>query len=60
MYNFCVYGGNTLSVVGEATASGVKFFTVGIFRKEASKYGKLILGPHIWDNLNQIYRFFHF
>ena len=39
---------------------GKKFFTVGIFRKNISKYVKLMIESYICDNLNQIYRLFAF
>ena len=40
---------------------GEKFFTIGIFRENTSKYAKLMAEPYICDNLNQIYQFFfHF
>ena len=41
--SFCMYGGYT--------HSGKKFFTVDIFRKKASKFAKLKVETHIWDNL---------
>ena len=34
-----------------------KFFTIGIFKKNTSKYAKLMFELYICDNLNQIYRF---
>ena len=38
-----------------------KFFKICIFRKNASKYAKLMVESYICDNLNQSYRiFFHF
>ena len=37
-----------------------KFFTIGIFRKNTSKYAKLMVEPYICDNLNHNYRFFSF
>ena len=42
-HNFCIYRGNTPPVGGkDVTLSGEKFFTVGIFRKNTSKYVKLM------------------
>ena len=35
--------------------SGKKFFTIVIFRKNTSKYAKLMVELYICDNLNQIY-----
>ena len=37
---------------------GEKFFTVGIFRKNTSKYAELMVEPYICDSLNQVYHFF--
>ena len=39
-----------------------KFFTVGIFKKNISKYAKLMVmvEPYICDNSHQIYRFFFY
>ena len=59
IYNFCVYRGNTPPVEVEKMPPGEKFFILGIFWKNTSKYAKLIVEPHICNNLNQIYRFFH-
>ena len=52
--------GAILSPQGEVTPQGEKFFTVGIFSKNTSKYAKLTVEPYSYGNLNQIYRFFHF
>ena len=43
---------------GEVTPLGEKFFTVSIFRKNISKYTKLMVEPYICDILNHSYRFF--
>ena len=59
MYNFGMNRGNT-PLAGRGPLGGEKIFTVGIFRKNASKYAKLIVEPYICENLNQIYRFFPF
>ena len=59
IYNFCTYGGNSLSI-GEVTPPGETFFTVSIFRKDASKYAKLKVEPYICGNLKQIYQIFFF
>ena len=45
---------------GEVALHGKKFFTVDIFRTNASKYTKLKVEPYISDTLNLIYRFFSF
>ena len=45
---------------GGSNPPGEKFFTVSIFRKNVSKYAKLIVEPYICDNLNHNYRFFLF
>ena len=45
---------------GESNPSGKKFFTVSIFRKNVSKYAKLMVEPYVCDNLNHIDRFFSF
>ena len=58
--NFCIYGDNTPPAGGEVTPPGEKFFTVSIFRKNVSKYVKLMVEPYICDNLNHNYRFFSF
>ena len=50
IYNFCMYGGNTLPVGEEVIPSGEKFFTDGIFRKNTSKYAKLMVEAYISDN----------
>ena len=42
---------------GESYTPAEKFFTVDIFRKNASKYVKLIVKPYVCGNLYQIYRF---
>ena len=60
MYIFCTYGGNAPPVGGGGNPPGEKFFTIGIFRKKASKYAKLMVEPYIYDNLNQMYHFFLF
>ena len=39
---------------------GEPFFTVSNFRKNTSKYAKLMVEPYICDNLNHNYRFFSF
>ena len=39
---------------------GRSFFYVGIFRKKTSKSAKLMDERYICNNLNQMYRFFHF
>ena len=54
IHDFCIHGGYTPSVGGEVIASGKKFFTVGIFRKNTSKYAELMVEPYICDNLSQI------
>ena len=58
IYNFCTYGGNTPPRRGRSNPPGEKFFNAGIFRKNASKYAKLMVERYVCDNLNQIYRFF--
>ena len=62
IYNFSTYGVNTLPEWVEVTSppSGKKYFTVGIFRKNTSKYAKLMAEPYICDDLNHKYRFFFF
>ena len=39
---------------------GKKFFTVCIFRKNTSKFAKVMFEPYTRDILNQFYRFFSF
>ena len=51
--------GNTLPI-GMEKPPGVKFFTISIFTQNTSKHTKLMVEPFIYDNLNQIYRFFSF
>ena len=61
IYNFSIYGGNTPLAGWEVTPPpGEKFFTVSIFRKNVSKYAKLMVEPYICDNLNHNYRIFSF
>ena len=60
IHNFCMCGGNIPPVGVEITSPREKFFTIGNFRKNTSKYEKLMVEPDICDNLNQIHRFFHF
>ena len=44
---------------GEVPFSKMKIFNIDIFfRKNASKYPKLMIEPYAWGNLNQIYRLF--
>ena len=45
---------------GSNPPPGENFLTIGIFRKNTSKYAKLMVEPYTCDNLNQIYRFFSF
>ena len=51
-----------LSVEGNLAPppSAEKIFNIGIFRKNASKYTKVMVAQDVWDNLNQIYRLFSF
>ena len=37
-----------------------KLFNDGVFRKNSSKYAKLMVELYACDNLNQIYHFFSF
>ena len=54
-----MHRGNTTPAAGtEGNPSEDKFFTVGIFGMNISKYGKLIVESYICDNLCQIYRFY--
>ena len=55
---FCMHGGNTLPIGRiNSPPQGGKFFTVGIIRKNISKYAKLMVEPYICDSVSQIYRF---
>ena len=45
---------------GAITSTREKILTVGIFKKNTSKYAKLIVEPYICNYLNQIYRIFYF
>ena len=53
-----MYGGNTHPVRGKVIPWGENFFTVGIFRKNSSKYANLMIESCICDDLSQIYKIF--
>ena len=56
----CMYRGNIPPPVGCGVDNSPlkKFFTIGIFKKNASKYTKIMVESHICDNLNQNYSIF--
>ena len=43
---------------GSNHSPGEKFFNIGIFKKNTSKYAKLMVEPYICYNLRQTYRLF--
>ena len=60
-YIIFVYKGAILTQLGGGiTPPEEKIFTIGIFRKITSKYAKLMVEPHICDNLKKNSDFFIF
>ena len=60
IYNFCMHRGQYSLVGEEVTPRGREFFTIGIFRKNTSKYSKLMVETDVCHYLNQNYRCFSF
>ena len=54
---FSIYGDNN-PLDTQSNPLGEKFFTIGVFRKNASKYAKLMIESYISDNLSEICQFF--
>ena len=51
-------GGQSTKVGGDRINLREIFFSLILFRKNASKYPKVIAEPYICDNLNKIYQLF--
>ena len=52
-YNFCICENNIFSV-GDVTPEE-NFFNIAFFKKNISKYARLIVEPYICDHLNKIW-----
>ena len=57
---YCPHKGKVLHEGEVFPPLGEKFCTVGIFRKNTSKYTDLMIEPYICNDLNQIDQFCHF
>ena len=49
IHNFCTRKDNT-RLIGGDNASGGNFFNISVFRKNASKYAKLLVEQDVFDN----------